>query len=150
MATDVLQKSDALIPCDVVDTEIDKNLVFSTDLGMLFEGSCLQLLPKIKSNSIDTVFADPPFNLSKEYGPGVDDALSDSEYISWCKEWLDESIRVLKHGGAIFVYNLPKWNIFTGNYLSNGGLIFRHWIAVNIKLSFPIPGRLYPSHYSLL
>jgi site-specific DNA-methyltransferase (adenine-specific) len=27
---------------------------------------------------------------------------------------------------------------------------FRHWIAVDIKYSLPIPGRLYPSHYSLL
>lgn len=28
--------------------------------------------------------------------------------------------------------------------------MFRHWIAVNVKLSLPIPGRLYPSHYSLI
>ncbi len=30
------------------------------------------------------------------------------------------------------------------------GMTFRHWIAINIKLSLPILGRLYPSHYSLL
>lgn len=30
------------------------------------------------------------------------------------------------------------------------GLDFRHWISVNVKSSMPIPGRLYPSHYSLL
>jgi len=56
----------------------------------------------------------------------------------------------VKPGGAIFVYNLPKWNITLGNYLTESGMMFRHWIAVNIKLSLPIPGRLYPSHYSLL
>ena len=27
---------------------------------------------------------------------------------------------------------------------------FRHWIAVSIKFGLPIPGRLYPAHYSLL
>jgi site-specific DNA-methyltransferase (adenine-specific) len=29
-------------------------------------------------------------------------------------------------------------------------MTFRHWIAIDIKLSLPIPGKLYPSHYSLL
>jgi site-specific DNA-methyltransferase (adenine-specific) len=57
---------------------------------------------------------------------------------------------VLKPGGSLFVYNLPRWNIEIGHQLSNLGLTFRHWIAVNIKFSLPIPGRLYPSHYSLL
>ena len=57
---------------------------------------------------------------------------------------------MVRSGGAIFVYNLPKWNIILGNYLNESGMMFRHWIAVNIKLSLPIPGRLYPSHYSLL
>ena len=28
--------------------------------------------------------------------------------------------------------------------------MFRHWVAVDIKYSLPIPGRLYPSHYSML
>lgn len=28
--------------------------------------------------------------------------------------------------------------------------MFRHWVTVDIKYSLPIPGRLYPSHYSLL
>jgi site-specific DNA-methyltransferase (adenine-specific) len=32
----------------------------------------------------------------------------------------------------------------------NGSLTFKHWIAVDMKFSLPIAGRLYPSHYSLL
>ena len=30
------------------------------------------------------------------------------------------------------------------------GMQFRHWIAVSLKFGLPIPGRLYPAHYSLL
>jgi len=56
----------------------------------------------------------------------------------------------LKPGGALFVYNLPKWNILLGSYLAETGMTFRHWIAINIKLFLPIPGKLYPSHYGLL
>lgn len=134
-------------PCD---PEIENRMVYSTHLGTLFEGDCLELLPSIHSQSIDTVFADPPFNLSKEYGPKVNDTLSDSEYLAWSRQWLDECIRVLKPGGALFVYNLPKWNMMLGGYIAESGMLFRHWISVNIKLSLPIPGRLYPSHYSLV
>ena len=59
----------------------------------------------------------------------MNDDRSDGDYISWCKEWLSHCIRVLNPGGAIFIYNLPKWNIILGNYLTESGLTFRHWIA---------------------
>lgn len=121
-----------------------------SEWGILFNGDCLQILPHIRDSTIDTVFADPPFNLAKNYGRKVNDDLSDREYVEWCKSWLVHCQRVLKPGGALFVYNLPKWNIVIGSYLADKGMCFRHWIAVSIKLSLPIPGRLYPSHYSLL
>ena len=135
---------------DVVEPGIENRIVYSTQMGVLYKGDILKILPHIRSESIDTVFADPPFNLSKVYGTRVNDNRSDDEYVSWCKEWLDQCIRMVKPGGAIFIYNLPKWNIILGNYLTESGMMFRHWIAVNIKLSLPIPRRLYPSHYSLL
>lgn len=118
--------------------------------GALFDGDCLSVLPFFRSETIDTVFADPPFNLNKKYGAKSKDDLPDQEYLAWCKAWLDECIRVLKPGGALFVYNLPRWNILLGAYLMEKGLTFRHDIAVDVKSTLPIPGRLYPSHYSLL
>ena len=48
-----------------------------------------------------------------------------------------------------FVYNLPRHNAMLGAYLGER-LMFRHWIAVEIKFGLPITGRLYPSHYGLL
>ncbi len=110
----------------------------------------MAVLPFIMTESIDTVFADPPFNLKKDYGERTSDDRRDDHYIEWCKEWIQECIRVLKPGGSIFIYNLPKWNIHLGSYLSNKGLDFRHWIAIEHKSSLPISGRLYPAHYSLL
>jgi len=150
MTLEILDKPQIWAPVDIVETGIEKSQVYSTRLGILFEGDCVQLLSYIRSETIDTIFADPPFNLSKVYGSRVNDNRSDEEYIAWCKEWLNHCIRVLKPGGAIFVYGLPKWNIILGNYLTETGMTLRHWIAINIKLSLPIRGRLYPSHYSLL
>lgn len=123
---------------------------YVSELGALFDGDCLAVLRYIRSDAIDTVFADPPFNLDKKYGAKSKDNLPDQEYVAWCKAWLDECIRVLKPGGALFVYNLPRWNIILGAYLMEKSLTFRHDIAVDVKSTLPIPGRLYPSHYSLL
>jgi site-specific DNA-methyltransferase (adenine-specific) len=124
--------------------------IYTTDRGALYQGDCLDVLPCINDRSVDTVFADPPFNLGKTYGSKVNDHREDPEYVAWCKRWIDECIRALKPGGAFFLFNLPKWNVVLGAYLLERGLVFRHWIAVSIKLCLPIPGRLYPAHYSLL
>jgi site-specific DNA-methyltransferase (adenine-specific) len=124
--------------------------VYRTSLGVLYQGDCVLLLPHVGDASVDSVFADPPFNLGKAYGADVSDRLEETEYITWCKHWIDQCIRVLKPGGSFFLYNIPRWNVLLGAYLSEQGLTFRHWIAVNIKFGLPIPGRLYPSHYSLL
>jgi site-specific DNA-methyltransferase (adenine-specific) len=37
-----------------------------------------------------------------------------------------------------------------GAFLTDAGLDFRHWIAIEMSACLPIPGRLHPSHYSLL
>lgn len=118
--------------------------------GVLFHADCMSILPKIKSNSIDTIFADPPFNLGKIYGKNTNDNIAEYEYIAWCKNWILECVRIIKPGGSIFLYNLPKWNILLGAYLSELNMMFRHWIAIDINTSMPITGRLYPSHYSLI
>lgn len=119
-------------------------------VGALFADDCLTVLPFVADESVDTVFADPPFNLGKKYGERSNDDRSDSGYMEWCRKWVAESARTLKPGGAFFLYNLPKWNVLLGAYLTELGLTFRHWIAIEISTSLPIPGRLHPSHYSLL
>ena len=124
--------------------------VFHTTLGALYEADCLDVLPTVESGSVDTVFADPPFNLKKDYGGRSADNRPEAAYLSWCKLWLNECVRTLKPGGSLFLYNLPKWNMPLGAYLAESGLDFRHWIAIEHKSSLPIAGRLYPAHYSLL
>jgi len=124
--------------------------IFRTRLGVLFKGDCLNILPNISSGSIDAVFADPPFNIGKDYGAHVNDRRTDEEYLKWCKKWIADCVRVLKPGGAFFVYNIPKWSVRLANFLLDCGMYFRDWIVVDIKLGLPVPGRLYPSHYSLL
>lgn len=124
-------------------------MVFQTDLGQLYQGDCYSLLKTIDSDSVDLIFADPPFNLSKLYPSEVNDNLRVEKYLNWCEEWITECARILKPGGAFFLWNLPKWNASLTGILG-GVLSFRNWVGVDIKLSLPIQNRLYPSHYSLL
>lgn len=133
-----------------VDEDTAMHPVLTTEHGVLYQGDCLDLFASIPDGSIDVIFGDPPFNLGKDYGAGISDSLATREYLDWCATWVKECVRVLAPGGALWLYNLPKWNIEVAHMLNTHGLQFRHWIAVDIKMSLPIPGRLYPSHYSLL
>jgi site-specific DNA-methyltransferase (adenine-specific) len=124
-------------------------LEFETQFGKLYRNDCIDLMKTIEDDSIDLIFADPPFNLNKIYASNIDDNLKESQYLNWCESWAYECVRILKPGGSIFIWNLPKWNTYLSTFLNNF-LTFRHWIAVDIKYSLPISNRLYPSHYSLL
>jgi site-specific DNA-methyltransferase (adenine-specific) len=130
------------------DIPIDR--YYATETGILFEGDCVDYLSRLRSDLVDAIFADPPFNLGKSYGRRTNDSRADREYVEWCRRWLAECVRVLSPGGALFVYNLPRWSIVLGAYLMElPEMEFRHSIAIEMKSCLPIPGRLYPAHYSL-
>ena len=131
-------------------TEPPPEPYYRTNLGALWAADCVDLLRLMKDETIDTVFADPPFNIGKTYRSSTNDSLPEDAYLDWCRDWIEQCVRTLKPGGSIFIYNLPKWNIPIGSYLLDLGLEFRHWIAIQMSASLPIRGRLHPSHYSLL
>lgn len=123
--------------------------IYNTKYGTLYNEDSLKLMTAFKSESFDLIFADPPFNLNKEYESEINDSIDKDKYLKWTYKWLEECIRLLKPGGSIFVWNLPKWNIYIANYLGKF-LNFRNWVAVDMKYGLPIKNRLYPAHYSLL
>lgn len=120
--------------------------------GILFRADCLDLLANMRQGTVDLVFADPPFNLGKRYeDPEVSDQYHDEVYRGWCRTWMLEAIRVLRPGGALFVYHWPKWLMDMGAWLNSvADVEFRSWIALKMKNGFPIPKRLHPAHYGLL
>lgn len=44
---------------------------------------------EIKDNSIDLIFADPPYNIGKNFAGCLDKWNSDEEYLDWCYQWLE-------------------------------------------------------------
>ena len=116
-------------------------------LNQIIKGDCLELLNKIPSDSVNMTFADPPFNLKKQYN-GYKDSLEFKEYIDWCEEWIKEMVRVTKPTGSIFVHNIPKWLTFYVSIL-NKHANFKHWITWNAPSS-PMGKSLQPNHYGIL
>jgi len=124
---------------------------FSTERGAVYKTDCMNLFAALRDGCVDTVFADPPFNLGKDYGHGSHrDELDSDDYLNWCFTWMDEAVRVLKPGGSIFIYNLPQWAYHLAARLESNNMMFRHWIAVSMKGTFPRGRKLYPAHYALL
>ncbi len=119
--------------------------------GELYCGDAFDFLGRLDSESASIVFLDPPFNLGKEYSDGkvaLDDRHPDDYYL-WMTSILEESIRILAEGGALYLYHLPVWAMRFGSFLADQ-LEFRHWIAIAMKNGFARGNNLYPAHYALL
>ncbi len=113
-------------------------------------GDCIAQLKKIPSNSIDLVFADPPYNLQlggdlKRPDESKVDAVDDdwdkfesmSTYDAFSKAWLTECNRVLKPNGALWVIG-SYHNIFrVGTTLQDLGF----WILNDViwRKTNPMP-----------
>jgi DNA modification methylase len=77
-------------------------------------GDALEELKNIPDESIDLVFADPPYNMSKKKGLGwkyskhltmeeQGDIFTKDEFFKFNVQWLTECFRILKHGGSLWV-----------------------------------------------
>lgn len=78
-------------------------------------GDAVDLLGKVQPSSINLIFADPPYNIGKDFGNGSK-SLSEEEYISWCYDWIDECMRVLHPTGTFFfmaaTQHMAKLDVF--------------------------------------
>ena len=66
-------------------------------------GDVLEALNNIEDESVDLIFADPPYNIGKNFGGLKDKWNTDDEYLSWCYKWIDLCIKKLKPNGSFYV-----------------------------------------------
>ena len=71
-------------------------------LDRLYQGDCLDWLAKVKTGTIDLVFADPPFNIGYDYDV-YDDRRDADQYLEWSTRWIGEVARVLKPSGTFWL-----------------------------------------------
>jgi modification methylase len=119
-------------------------------LNTILAGDCIEIMNSLPENSIDLIFADPPYNLQLKadlHRPdnskvdAVDDAWdqfsSFAAYDRFTQDWLAAARRLLKPNGAIWVIG-SYHNIFrVGAALQNAG----YWILNDVvwRKSNPMP-----------
>ena len=104
-------------------------------------GDSLKIMKTIPSKSVDLIFADPPYNLQLKdtlYRPDqttVEAVTQDwdkfntyKEYDNFTEQWLKESKRILKKGGALWVIGSYHNILRVGTSIQNHGF----WILNDI------------------
>ncbi len=94
--------------------------VFKTQLGTLYREDVVDLFRALPDNSVDLIFADPPYNIKKAEWDSFE---SQKQYISWSMKWITEAHRVLAPQGSLYICGFSeiladiKWaasELFTG------------------------------------
>jgi len=83
----------------IKNTKVQKQ---ENDSSCVILGDSLSVLKNIKSNSIDLIFADPPYGIGKDFGVAKDSFDCINEYLNWSKLWIDECMRILKPNGTMY------------------------------------------------
>ena len=94
---------------------------------------CIEGMKNIADESIDLIFADPPFNIDKDYGLYKDN-LELADYECWLDSWITECFRVLKPTGSIYIMQYPKWTGITQRIMSKIGYLQNIIIWRNNKM----------------
>lgn len=80
------------------------------------------LTEHVPRKSVDLIFADPPYNIGKNFNGRKDKWDSDESYLHWCYKWLSLCIDKLKDTGSLYVMtstqNMPYFDIFLRERLS--------------------------------
>ena len=88
-----------------------------SDNALIICNDCLKTLNYMKDKSVDLVFADPPYNLGKDFGNNSDSWSDRKEYLQWCYAWIDECFRVLKDDGTFYLMNSTQNMPYISIYL---------------------------------
>ena len=98
------------------------NNTYSCGEHKIIHGDSLLELKNIPNESIDLIFADPPYNIGKDFNGKKDKWKTDELYIEWCYKWLNLCIQKLKPNGSFYVMTstqfMPFFDIFLRNRLS--------------------------------
>lgn len=95
------------------------------------QGDCLELMRSWPSESVDLVFADPPYNIGFKYDQ-YQDKLDCDKYIVWTEDWISAAADLLKPTGSMYILIGDEYAAETRLHLKRlqqqGKLLFRNWI----------------------
>lgn len=70
----------------------------------IYHGDCIEILNnQIDDESVNLIFADPPYNIGKSFGEFKDKWPSDDAYADWCFQWLELCLKKLTSNGSMYL-----------------------------------------------
>jgi site-specific DNA-methyltransferase (adenine-specific) len=107
------------------------------ELNKVYNEDCVEGMKKIKSESVDIIICDPPYNIGKDFGNNSDKQKME-EYLIWCDKWIEECLRILKPNGTLFIYGFSEILSFirTRIYCNVRWLIWHYTNKVVPSLNF--------------
>jgi site-specific DNA-methyltransferase (adenine-specific) len=91
--------------------------ILGNDNHKIIHGDALQALKLLPDNSVDLIFADPPYNIGKNFNGHKDKWATEEDYLSWCYLWLGLCIQKLKSNGSFYVMTATQFMPFFDIYL---------------------------------
>lgn len=93
--------------------------ILGSDEHRIMLGDAIEALNQIEDGSVDLIFADPPYNIGKNFAGLKDKWSSDEEYLKWCYIWLQKCVDKLKPNGAFYVMTSTQFMPFFDLFLRN-------------------------------
>lgn len=105
----------------------------------IYLGDAVEMLLTLDDESVDLVFADPPYNIGKDFGTCKDKWESDDDYLKWCYRWISLCIRKLKKNGSMYIMastqNMPFFDIFIRDKMTILSRIVWHYDSSGVQAS---------------
>ena len=97
--------------------------IFEIDDHKLILGDVLEVLgSEIQDNSIDLIFADPPYNIGKDFNGFKDKWEFEKDYLEWSYTWLNLCVNKLKHNGSLYLMastqSMPYFDLYLRDRLT--------------------------------
>ncbi len=75
----------------------------SESIDRVICGDTFEVLPKLGKRRFDLLFADPPYNLNKNFGKESFSELSSDEYEAWLDSWVTFCVPLLKPTASVYI-----------------------------------------------
>jgi adenine-specific DNA-methyltransferase len=111
--------------------------IFTKNQHSIVHGDAIEYLNSIPQESIDLIFADPPYNIGKNFPNNSDKWPSADAYLSWCYQWIELCIKKLKPTGTIYLMaatqNMPYLDLFIRPYLTIMSRIIWYYDSAGVQ-----------------
>ena len=85
---------------NITPAESNPQLHYQNENGKLYLGDSITWLNSLEDESINLVFADPPYNIKKA---DWDNFKSQEDYINWSMNWIDAAYKKLTKNGTLYI-----------------------------------------------